>query len=226
VVFGGTRITSEGSTVKYKYVFLLGRGGCGKSSLYRGLERQILESGQARTLERVDDFPKLWALFERDDALEKEGKERIYSVPAGDGDYAVTNDAIRNDVLKEVNADVLKIDRPDHMIFIEFARPNYVEAIQLFDKSILDNCLVVFVEVSFETCWARNLARAEAAIARGGDDHLVPREVMERWFLHDDQDALLQHLKDHSIPFAVVNNEADGQEHLEGQVEELFRSLF
>jgi hypothetical protein len=212
--------------VSYKYVFLLGRAGCGKSSLYRELEKRILESGQARTLERVDDFPKIWALFKRDDALEKEGKGRIYSVPTEDGDYLITNDAIWNDILKEVNAGLLKIARPDHMIFIEFARPSYVNAIQLFDKSILNNCIVVFMEVSFETCWARNLARHEAAIAEGGDDHLVSREEMEASFLHDDQEAFVRYLEDRNIPVAVVNNEADGQEHLEKQVGELFESLF
>jgi hypothetical protein len=212
--------------VKYKYVFLLGRAGCGKSSLYRELEKRILESGQARTLDRVDDFPKIWALFKRDDALEKEGNERIYSVPTDDGDYVVTNDAIWNEVLRDVNWQVLRVDRPDHMVFIEFARPSYVEAVQLFDKSILDDCIVVFMEVSFETCWARNLARHEASIAEGGDDHLVSREEMERSFLHDDQDDLVRYLKDHDIPVVVVNNEADGQEHLERQVAELFESLF
>jgi hypothetical protein len=177
-------------------------------------------------LERIDDFPKLWALFKRDDALEEEGKERIYSVPAGYGDYALTNVAALSDILREVNAEVLKIDRPDHMIVIEFARPSYVEAIQLFDRSILGNCLAVYMDVSFETCWARNLARREAAIAGGGDDHLVPREVMEELFLHDDRDALIRYLKARGIPSAVVNNEVDGEEHLRKQVEELFASLF
>jgi len=43
--------------------------------------KRILESGQAITLERVDDFPKLWAAVQRDDALEKEGKERLYWLP-------------------------------------------------------------------------------------------------------------------------------------------------
>jgi hypothetical protein len=212
--------------MKYKYVFLLGRAGCGKSALYRELEKRILESGEARTLERIDDFPKFWAAFKMDDALEKEGKERIYSLPTDDGDYVVTNNAIWNDVLKEVNSEVLRIDRPDHMVFVEFARPSYVEAIRLFDKSILDHCLVVFMEVSFDTCWARNVARHQAAIAEGSDDHLVSREEMERSFLCDDQEAFVQYLTDQNIPVSVVNNEPDGQEHLRRQVDELFERLF
>ncbi len=212
--------------MKYKYVFLLGRPGCGKSALYHELEKRILESGQAITFERVDDFPKLWAALQRDDTLEKEGKERIYFKRFNDGDTCLTNDDLFNVILKEVNSDVLKIDKPDHMVFLEFARSNYVEAVQNFDRSILDHCIAIYMEVSFNICWARNVARHEAAIAQDGDDHLVPREDMERIYLHDDQDAFVQYMKDQNIPVLVVNNEADGEEHLKKQVEELFNNLF
>ncbi len=211
--------------MNYKYVFLLGRPGCGKSALYRELERRILESGQAKTFERVDDFPKFWAAFQADDALEDGGKERIYSRRTDDGDYLVTNDDVWNDVLKEVNSDVLQIDKPDHVIFLELARANYVEALQNFDQSILENCIAFYMDVNFDICWARVLARHEAAIAEGGDDHYVSREEMEESFLHDDRDAFIQYMEDQNIPILVVNNEADGEEHLRMQVEVIFKNL-
>jgi adenylate kinase family enzyme len=211
--------------MKYQYVFLLGRPGCGKSALYRELETRMLESGQARTVERVDDFPIVWARLQRDNALEREGKERIYSRRTDDGGY-FPYDNIMDGILKEVNADVLKIDKPDHMIFIEFARSNYVEALQNFDPRILEHCIAIYMEVSFEICWARNVARHEAAMAQDGDDHLVGREAMEELYLHDDQEAFVETMKERNIPVLVVNNEADGEEHLKEQVEELFRNLF
>jgi adenylate kinase family enzyme len=211
--------------MKYEYVFLLGRPGCGKSALYRELEKHILESGQAKTFERVDDFPKVWARLQGDDAREREGKERIYSRRTDDGDY-LANDNLFDDILKEVNADVLRIDKPDHMVFIEFARSNYVEALQNFDPRILEHCMAIYMEVSFDICWARNVARHEAAIAEGGDDHLVGREAMEEIYLHDDQEAFVEYMKDRNIPVLVVNNEADGEEHLRKQINELFQRLF
>jgi adenylate kinase family enzyme len=211
--------------MKYQYVFLLGRPGCGKSALYRELETRMLESGQARTVERVDDFPIVWARLQRDNALEREGKERIYSRRTDDGGY-FPYDNIMDGILKEVNADVLKIDKPDHMIFIEFARSNYVEALQNFVPRILEHCIAIYMEVSFEICWARNVARHEAAMAQDGDDHLVGREAMEELYLHDDQEAFVETMKERNIPVLVVNNEADGEEHLKEQVEELFRNLF
>jgi adenylate kinase family enzyme len=212
--------------MKYKYVFLLGRPGCGKSSLYRELEGRILESGQAQTFERIDDFPKVWARMKRDDALEQDGKERIYTRRSEDGAYLITGENFYNDILKEVNADVLRIDEPDHLIFIEFARPNYVEAIQHFDKRILDRCLVIYMEVSFDISWERNVARHQAEMNQDGDDHFVYRETMEEIYLHDDRDAFVQYLRDRNIPVSVVNNEADGEEHLKTLVKELFENLF
>lgn len=216
--------------MKYKYVFLLGRPGCGKSALYRELEKRILESGQAKTVERVDDFPKLWAKCQQDDVREKEGQERRFTRRTDDGDYVVTKgdvlDRIFDDMLQEVNSDVLEIEKADHVIFLEFARSNYVQAIQFFDKRILDDCIAIYMEVSFDICWARVVARNEAAIAKGGDDHMVPRKDMEQRYLVDDQDAFVQYMQDNGIPVSVVNNEADGEEHLKKQVERLFKDLF
>jgi adenylate kinase family enzyme len=210
--------------MKHKYVFLLGRPGCGKSTIYRELERRILQSGQAKTCERVDDFARLWADYEEDHAREREGKERLHSVWTDSGECIITLEYL-HDVLKEVNADLLQIDKPDHCVFVEFARPSYVEAIQSFDNRILENSLMVFMEVSFDTCWARNVARHEAAIAAGGDDHLTPREAME-YYLTDDQDAFAQLMVERGIPVRVIDNEADGKEHLLRQVNELFDELF
>jgi tRNA uridine 5-carbamoylmethylation protein Kti12 len=216
--------------MRYKYAFLLGRPGCGKSAFYRELERQVFESDRAATIERVDDFPKLWARFRADDTLEEEGKQRIYVKRIAEGHYEVIDEAafevLLDIALQEVNADVLQRHRPNHLIVVEFSRSSYVKAMQFFDPGILDHCLAVYMEVSFDLCWVRNLARHEAAIADSVDDHLVPREVMEKRYLHDDQDAFVQHMKDQDIPVLVVNNEAEGEEHLERQVAELFKDLF
>jgi adenylate kinase family enzyme len=212
--------------MKYRYVFLLGRPGCGKSSLYRELEERILASGQAQTFQRIDDFPKVWAKCQRDDALERDGKARIYTRRDENGHYVPTNDSFLDDVLKEVNAHVLEIDRPNHLIFIEFARPRYVDAIKIFDRRILDRCLAIYMQVSFDISWERNVARHQAQVRRDGDDHFVCRETMEKVYLHDDRDAFVRYLRDRDIPVFVVNNECDGEEHFKALANELFESLF
>jgi adenylate kinase family enzyme len=212
--------------MKHRYVFLLGRPGCGKSALYHELEKQILASGQAQTIERVDDFQKVWARMHRDDLLEQEGKERIHTQRSADGAYLITDENFFDDILKKVSADVLEIDKPDHLIFLEFARPNYVAAIQNFDERILHRCLAIYLDVRFDICWARNVARHEAEMTQDGDDHFVYRETMEEIYLNDDRDAFVRDMKDRNIPVFVVNNEADGEEHLRELVQELFENLF
>jgi adenylate kinase family enzyme len=211
--------------MEYSYVFLVGRPGCGKTALYSELEARLLESGRAKTVERVDDFPKLWARMKKDDDLEQEGKERIYTQRSEEVAYLITDENFFNDILQEVNADVLEIDKPDHLIFIEFARPSYVEAIQNFDKRILDRCLAIYMEASFDISWARNVARHRAEMSQDGDDHFVYRETMEEIYLEDDRDAFIRHMEDRNIPVVVVDNSADGEEHLKGQVEAVFESL-
>jgi len=212
--------------MKYKYVFLLGRPGCGKSAIYRELEAQLFERGQARTFERVDDSPKVWARIEQDESREKAGQQRLHTRRTKAGDIVLASYDVFGEILEEVNDDVLQIDTPDHIIFLEFARGNYVEAIQIFDERILRRAIVIYVDVDFDICWERNLARYEATIAQGGDDHLTPRHEMETWYRHDDRDTLVRYLQDEGIPVVVVNNEADGEERLKGQVAELLRLLF
>ena len=212
-------------TLRYNTVFLLGRPGSGKTAVYRELERQLRETGSTWTIERFDDFPKLRARFRSDDAREREGKQRLDSRRTAEGHYTLTNRSVLDDILREISAEVIDRDRRDHGIVIEFARPSYVEALSNFHPHILDRSLVVYVEASFETCRARNLARREAGGDKDGDDHVIAPEAMDAVFRRDDREALVRHLQERGIPVWVVDNEADGEDHLKKQVEELLRAL-
>ena len=55
--------------MRYKYVFLLGRPGCGKSALHRALEQRILERRQAKTVR-----PWVLGLGSWDPECEKKGQ--------------------------------------------------------------------------------------------------------------------------------------------------------
>jgi hypothetical protein len=210
--------------MRTKYIFVLGRPACGKSAFYRMLEARIQESELAKSVERVDDFPLLRDWFLADDALDAEGKERIYSDRSPSGAY-VPRDHVLDDLLKQVNATLLEIDRPDHLIVVEFARPSYVDAIQNFDLNILDHCLVVYLQVSFETCWQRNQARRVGDIFDGGDDHALPRETMEALYRYDDRDELIAYLQARGMLALIVDNEADGLEHLKAQMDRVLEAI-
>ncbi len=207
---------------KYRYVILLGRPGCGKSAVYRDIETRVKEEGLAQTFERVDDFPKLWGKFMADDQLSKEGKERIYSRPTDDGGYKVINNDIWDEILKDVNEDVISKSKDDHLIFIEFSRPNNIHSIKNFSDEILNSAVVVYIDVDFETCWKRNVARHEAALSAGTDDHLVSREEMEETYLHDDGKELVEQ---QPIPVIRVDNQTEGLDNLKAEVEKVIEQL-
>ena len=104
------------------YVFLLGRPGCGKSTVYKALAPKLEAAGVASDFERVDDFPKLWNLFQTDAEFRRCRRTE-------DGDYRVTDDTVWDDVLMELGKDVEARSSPGKIIFIEFARDSYVRAL-------------------------------------------------------------------------------------------------
>lgn len=186
------------------FVFLLGRPGCGKSEVFKRIKETLLPKKLANEIIRVDDFPKLWAIFKEDEATG--AWRRCKKTP--DGGYLVTDDSVWDEILMEVNKDLLKIDSPDKIIFVEFSRPNYLKALKNFSENILKKSVIIYIYASFETCWKRNVLRHKRALAEGTDDHLVSREEMEKTYLYDDMDELL---KLSSIPVFYMSTEWEGE---------------
>ncbi len=186
-------------------IFLLGVPGCGKSEFYRRLVKRLKEAGSFNNFARMDDFPKLWAIFQED---EKSGSWQR-SRPTEDGGYKVTDETVWDDILKAVNKDLSdNIEKYDDgtLLFVEFARPNYVHSIMNnFSEEIIEQAIGVYLDVPFDICWERNVRRHEQAIEAGTDDHLVSREEMEETYGSDDKDKLKIEL-----PFSIifVNNDA------------------
>ncbi|MEW6040079.1 MAG: hypothetical protein AB1633_00980 [Elusimicrobiota bacterium] len=196
------------------FMFLLGRPGCGKSEVYRWTTEHLKKEKIVNDFLRVDDFPKLWNIFMED---EKSGKwEHCQKTP--DGGYLVTDDGVWDRILREVNEDLLKLNVSNKAVFVEFSRNNYVHSMKNFSKSVLDNSIIVYIDCSFETCWARNVRRHEKAIAAGTDDHLVSREEMEKTYLYDDKDELLRTAK---VPVIIIDTDREGTAHLKEAAEKI-----
>ncbi|MFN3966931.1 MAG: hypothetical protein ACK4JE_04470 [Endomicrobiia bacterium] len=194
------------------YVFLLGRPGSGKSEIYRRLTDKLISKNIYKKFQRVDDFPKLWRIFQED---EKTGKWR-YCKKTPDGGYKIIDDSIWDKILVEVNRDIIQQKEPDKIIFVEFSRPNYVHSLKNFSEEVLRDSIIVYIDCSFETCWKRNVRRHEQALKEGTDDHLVSREEMEKTYLYDDRDELIEYCKNRNIPVVVVNTDYEKTtEHLE-----------
>lgn len=204
-------------------VFLLGIPGCGKSAFYKRLVKKLEDARLFRKFFRIDDFPKLWAIFKED---EKTGDWKRCR-PTDDGGYKVTDDAVWNDILIEVNKDVIEIIKTESsdsvLYFVEFSRPDYVDSMNNnFSKEILDQALAVYVDVPFDICWERNVRRHKLAMAEGTDDHLVSREEMEKTYGSDDKDNLEKGLP---MPVIFINPDSKDEHDfrkLEEGVEKVF----
>ncbi len=208
--------------LKVKYIFLLGRPGCGKSAVYNQLIKRLKNEGLANDFPRVDDFPKLWAKFQGDDELEGRGEERKYSRRTDDGGYKVINEKMWDELLVEVNTDIKKMGQDGRVIFVEFSRDNYSRAFKNFDNEVLDTSMGIYIDVPFEICWQRNVERHKKAIAAGSDDHLVSKEEMEKTYKIDDG---LQFAKNSPLPVEVVDNSKNGEEFLKEQIERIVSIL-
>ncbi|OGV54290.1 MAG: hypothetical protein A2X49_09480, partial [Lentisphaerae bacterium GWF2_52_8] len=184
---------------KAMYIFLLGRPGCGKSVVFKKITDKLKAAGVGENYIRVDDFPKLWHIFQTD-------KEWKRCRPTPDGGYKVTDNTVWDDLLVEVNKDLKELNKPGGVVFVEFSRPDYVHSLANFTPDIMENAAVLYIDCPFDICWARNVRRHEAAVAAGGDDHLVSREEMEKTYLNDDFEDLK---KKCSVPFISIENYRD-----------------
>jgi len=184
---------------KAMYIFLLGRPGCGKSVVFKKITDKLKAAGVGENYIRVDDFPKLWNIFQTD-------KEWKRCRPTPDGGYKVTDNTVWDDLLREVNKDLKELNKPGSVVFVEFSRPDYVHSLTNFTPDIMAGAAVLYIDCPFDICWARNVKRHEAAVAAGGDDHLVSREEMEKTYLHDDFEDLK---KKCAVPFISIENYKD-----------------
>ncbi len=197
-------------------VFLLGTPGCGKSEVYRRISKRMDQEDIAHKFERVDDFPKLWEIFQTD-------TDRQRSRETDDGGFKVTDPTVWDDILKELNKDILDKQENDKVLFIEFSRPNYVESIkENFSDEIKEQGMAVYIYAPFDVCWDRNVARHEQALAEGDDDHLVSRDEMEETYGSDDHDQLEDEL---DMPVVIVDNATNNFDKLDAEIEEVIEEI-
>ena len=214
------------SEARFEFLLLLGRPACGKSELIDymlhvrpALRAQRYHLGDLRI---VDDFAFLWQRFEEDDARVALGLPRLYSQPADTG-YRVHGDLVWDALIDDINSALTRSlsqpPDPDLTTVIEFSRGRtvgYGRALDRLDKRLPARAAILYLEVSFEESWRRNLARYDAARRSGILTHSVPRSEMERTYLTDDWSPLTGgrregHLRVGAVdvPFVTMNNEPE-----------------
>jgi hypothetical protein len=139
----------------------------------------------------LDDFPILWDLFEDEDAWERAGGTRRYSKRSGEN-YCVADDSVWPFLIERLNdrAEPLLAELGEReTLIIEFSRGRaggYSDALPRLAPRILEQAAILYVDVTFEESWRRNVARYDEKRRSGILTHSVPREEMERSYGVDD----------------------------------------
>jgi len=199
----------------FSFIFLLGRPGCGKSVIYNMLGERLRKEKLASEVMRIDDFLVLKDIVDED----KEFKRHLRK----EGGFEVTDLSMLDDVLKRINGQLKKLEKPGRVIFVEFSRNSYIHAMKNFDRDVLNRSLILYIYAPFDVCLERNVRRFREE-PKGLDDHIVPSDMMKKYYRHDDYEEL--YLKSEAelkqqVPasLVVVRNDAEGLERLKLELE-------
>ena len=215
----------------FRHLLVLGRPAAGKSEFIDFM----LQQPDGRRAERyhlgrlivVDDFPFLWDYFLDDDLRERHGRPRLYSRLLDDGDYTTSDPLVWPLLTNRVNRTVQRdgLAHPDlyreHTVLVEFSRgleQSYRQALAQLDPAILVQGAILYIAVSFEESWRRNVARYDEKRRAGILTHMVPREGMERIYASDDWPQLAPEPAGYllcgelEVPYVTMDNEPESTE--------------
>jgi len=208
--------------MKKDYIFLLGRPGCGKSFVYETIIKKLKETEQIEKVERVDDFPILKELLDKDTEFKRHLRK--------EGGFEVTYFTIVDEVLSTIDSRLEDVKSRNDLVFIEFARDNYISALKNFRSETFARAMIVYIYCPYDLCLERNRKRFEQQKNNALDDHIVPTDLMESYYKNDDIEKIF--LTDRPalakvLPgdFFVLDNSSEGLDALLGQFDALIREL-
>lgn len=210
----------------FPYLLVLGRPASGKSEFIDFMKKVDDQVRAQRyfigSFDVVDDFVFLWQRFLEDDELEKQGKPRRLSKLSEFG-YVVASDEVWDLLIDDLNQalgpTLTDGQKPGHTTLVEFARGKnygYGRALARLDPRLLQQAAILYIQVSFEESWRRNVARYDENQKDGILTHAVPRAEMERTYGEDDWDDLTAGKPDGyirasgaTVPFVTMFNEPE-----------------
>jgi len=209
----------------FDVLLLLGRPASGKSEFIDFMTRvpgtERVRLFHIGSFSVVDDFPILWQRFEEDDLRERLGRPRLHSRRC-DGNYAVTDDELWNSLIEKIGGKVERalatLGTSSRTMIVEFSRggpTGYADALAHLPRSVLSRAAILYLSVSFDESWRRNLARYDEARRDGILTHSVPREEMQRTYRIDDWNTIAGEplgtldIAGIKVPYATMVNEPE-----------------
>lgn len=216
-------------------IFLLGRPGTGKSTLAQILEPIAKENGWSTR--HLYDYKYLHDMFLqeiRDNAPDEDRFFRQKGPKACQGfDVRAGKFKVLDTVLKQM-ADRVWIEEQNHsdenmLLLIEFARKEYVRALDIFGYEILKGAHLLYVKLGLDDCIARVQKRANIHRLRTEYDHYVSEDIMTGYYGKDDwSEGQLSKYFDHLRSIKVTNEELDNSgtyQELESKAKKIFNKL-
>lgn len=174
-------------------LFVLGRSGCGKSTVARYLE-QLARDAQWLPV-RINDYEILRAMFQED--AKKVGQDRWF-VTSEFGGFNLLNFGAFDVALQQLEQQAAeefvfseKATTKPLFALIEFARNDYQRAFQQFSREFLQDAYFLYLDASVATCKQRIRERiAKPLPERTEDDFFVSDYMFDAYFDHDDGKSL------------------------------------
>lgn len=217
----------------FDHLLLLGRPAAGKSEFIDFMkntrDKERSEKFNIGRFEELDDFVWLWEKFLEDDLWEEAGHERMFSLRYGTN-YGLDPkmEKLYDLMITRFNHEAAAryISKPDFYrdgtVIIEFARggnDGYRRAIPRLSKEIIERSAILYVKVTYEESWRRNVARYEENLKHSVLAHKVPLETHTHFYKLDDWDAYTEQklhgfigVNGIEVPFVTMNNEPELKE--------------
>ena len=163
-------------------LFVLGLPGSGKSTISRSIVRYVRQTYKNWFVERFCDYDILYNMFKRD-------TRRKDFYPVKYGGFYVTNPTKYDIALSQLGIDSHSCKQGKYGLqIIEFARGDYLKALNLFQEDFLSNSSFLFLYADIDRCIQRVEQRTKDP--RSLDDHFVPERTFERFIKAEPEEYL------------------------------------
>lgn len=164
-------------------LFILGRPGSGKSTAYRLIKDYLSQqSGYSNwTTDRYNDYDILYEMFRREQLSLNYRKPNQFEAKEYNGfdvkDFTVLDTALKN--LEKIVRQ-RTCEKKEELIFIEFARQDYVKAFKQFSPSFLKDSYFLFIDTDVNTCIER--VRKRVTNPPTPDNHFVSEDILTNYY--------------------------------------------